>query len=230
MENNENGKKYYAVKIIIVGEHNVGKTNIISRFADDESNNKVTIGVDYYKYNLEYKNKIFQLTLWDTAGQEKFRAIIKDYYINCSFAIIVYDITDKKSFESVEHWVKDCKNNGNKNMHIVLLGNKIDLENERKVSTEEGQNLANSFNMDFFEISAKTGENIENIFEKICEFISDNIDAGNYDFDKRNCGITILENIEEEELKVNKSFNAINLENVKGNKNRNSVRKKKCCK
>ena len=115
-------------------------------------------------------------------------------------------------------------------MHIVLLGNKIDLANERKVSTEEGQNLANSFNMDFFFFFSKTGENIENIFEKICEFISDNIDAGNYDFDKRNCGITILENIEEEELKVNKSFNAINLENVKVNKNRNSVKKKKCCK
>ena len=117
MKNNENEKKYYAVKIIIVGEHNVGKTNIISRFADDESNNKVTIGVDYYNYNLEYKNKIFQLTLWDTAGQEKFRAIIKDYYINCSFAIIVYDITDKNSFESVGQWVKDCKTYGNKNIH-----------------------------------------------------------------------------------------------------------------
>ena len=229
MKNNENEKKYYAVKIIIVGEHNVGKTNIISRFADDESNNKVTIGIDYYNYNLEYKNKIFQLTLWDTAGQEKFRAIIKDYYINCSFAIIVYDITDKNSFESVGQWVKDCKTYGNKNIHIVLVGNKTDLANERKVSTEEGQNLANEFNMDFFEISAQTGENIENIFQKMCEFISDNIDAGNYDFDKRNCGITILEN-QEEELKVNKSFNAINLENVKGNKNRNSVKKKKCCK
>ena len=229
MKNNENEKKYYAVKIIIVGEHNVGKTNIISRFADDESNNKVTIGVDYYDYNLEYKNKIFQLTLWDTAGQEKFRAIIKDYYINCSFAIIVYDITDKKSFESVELWVKDCKTYGNKNIHIVLVGNKTDLENERKVSTEEGQNLANEFNMDFFEISAQTGENIENVFQKICEFISDNIDAGNYDFDKRNCGITILEN-QEEELKVNKSFNAINLKNVNGNKNRNNAKKKKCCK
>ena len=229
MKNNENEKKYYAVKIIIVGEHNVGKTNIISRFADDESNNKVTIGIDYYNYNLEYKNKIFQLTLWDTAGQEKFRAIIKDYYINCSFAIIVYDITDKNSFESVGQWVKDCKTYGNKNIHIVLVGNKTDLENERKVSTEEGQNLANEFNMDFFEISAQTGENIENIFEKICEFISDNIDAGNYDFDKRNCGITILEN-QEEELKVNKSFNAINLKNVNGNKNRNNAKKKKCCK
>ncbi len=229
MKNNENEKKYYAVKIIIVGEHNVGKTNIISRFADDESNNKVTIGIDYYNYNLEYKNKIFQLTLWDTAGQEKFRAIIKDYYINCSFAIIVYDITDKNSFESVGQWVKDCKTYGNKNMHIVLVGNKTDLENERKVSTEEGQNLANEFNMDFFEISAQTGENIENIFQKICEFISDNIDAGNYDFDKRNCGITILEN-QEEELKVNKSFNAINLKNVNGNKNRNNAKKKKCCK
>ena len=165
--------------------------------------------------------------MWDTAGQEKFRAIIKDYYINCSFAIIVYDITDKNSFESVEQWVKDCKTYGNKNIHIVLVGNKTDFANERKVSTEEGQNLANEFNMDFLETSAKTGENIENIFQKICKIVNNNIDEGKYDFNDPTCGISISEN--EEEITINKTLYKINLAN-ENNIKRNNEAGNKCCK
>ena len=222
-------KKIYSIKIITVGNISVGKTRINFSFVNGNINEEYrnTIGIDFLSSNIEYKDKIFKLVLLDTSGMEQFRSIARGYYKNCSFAIIVYDITDKSSFDSVKKWVKDCQNYGNENMHFVLVGNKIDLENERKVSTEEGQNLANEYNMDFLETSAKTGENIENIFQKICKIVNNNIDEGKYDFNDPTCGISISEN--EEEITINKTLYKINLAN-ENNINRNNEDGNKCCK
>ena len=158
---------------------------------------------------------------------QDFRDFCKDEY-PILYCILSQVLDDKwNTFESVEQWVKDCQNYGNENMHFVLVGNKIDLENERKVSTEEGQNLANEFNMDFLETSAKTGENIENIFQKICKIVNNNIDEGKYDFNDPTCGISISEN--EEEITINKTLYKINLAN-ENNINRNNEDGNKCCK
>ena len=188
-------KKCYSVKIIIVGDASVGKTNIIYRFVNGQfmTDYEITLGVDFLSYNLEFDDKIFKLLLMDTAGSEKFRSITRGYYKNTSFALIVYDITDKNSFNSVRQWIEDCQNYSNANIHIVLVGNKVDLTKGRKVDIEEGKELAEEFGMDFFETSAKTGENIEKVFLKICELLSNNIDEGKYDFNNPSTGINISE-------------------------------------
>ena len=161
-------KKCYKVKVIIVGNAGVGKTNILYRLVNKEfmSQYQATIAVDFLVYTVEFAERIFKLVLMDTAGCEAFRSIRRGYYTNCSFAIIVYDITDQDSFNGVKDWINDCKNYANENIHMVLVGNKIDLGETRKISTEEGTELANEYNMDFFECSAKTGENIESIFSR----------------------------------------------------------------
>ena len=161
----------------------------------------------------------------DTAGSEQFRSIRRGYYANCSFALIVYDITNQDSFNDVKDWINDCKNYANSNIHMVLVGNKIDLAESRKISTEEGTELANKYNMDFFECSAMTGENIESIFLGLCEYLSYNMDKGKYDLNNPSSGIseeTILEN----ELKINKTFVLNREDNDNEGKNKS---KKKCC-
>ena len=224
MKNKEKEKKYYSVKIIIVGNQSVGKTNIALRFVHGKfaDKYKTTLGVDFLTYNLEYKDKIFKLSLMDTAGSEKFRSITRGYFVNCSYALVVYDITDQDSFNSIRKWIEDCQQFGNANIHMTLIGNKSDLINERKINTEDGKNLATEYNMDFFETSAKTGDNIENVFKELCRFLSDNIDEGKYDFDQPSSGIKIVE--EKEDININKSFNEnINLAN-------NNAHRRKCCK
>ena len=209
-------KKCYKVKIIVVGDASVGKTNIVYRFVNRQFMNEycITIGADFFSYNLEFDDKIFKLVIMDTAGSERFRSVTRGYYKNCSFALIVYDITDKKSFNSIKQWIEECHNYANKNIHMVLVGNKIDLNEERKISKEEGKELADEFKMDFFETSAKTGENIEDIFLLICEFLSSNIDEGKYDLNDPSSGVSIEEL--EEGFKLNKSVNQSKNEEKKG--------------
>ena len=200
-------KNVYGVKIILVGDTQVGKTQILYRFIHKEFQDvsASTIGSDIELFNVELKNKILKLTIMDTAGEERFRSITRGYFTNVPCAIIVYDITNKGTFNSVKQWINDCQSYGSKNIHLILVGNKIDLSDSRKVSKEEGIELANEYCMDFLESSAKTGENIEKIFKKICEFISKNIDEGKYDFNNPSHGVKRLEI--EENLKINKSLN-----------------------
>ncbi len=213
-ENKE--KKCYKVKIIIVGDANVGKTNIVYRFVHGQfmSEYSITVGADFFSYNLEFDDKIFKLILMDTAGSERFRSVTRGYYKNCSFALVVYDVTDKNSFNSIRQWIGECQNYANKNIHMVLVGNKIDLNEQRKISKEEGKELADEFKMDFFEASAKTGENIEDIFLLICEFLSNNIDEDKYDFNDPSSGVSIAEM--EEGFQLNKSVIQAKNEGKKG--------------
>ena len=223
-------KKGYGIKIILVGETGVGKTQILYRYARGEFHEKFasTIGSDFETCIVELDNKIFKLTILDTAGQEKFRSITRGYFTNVPCAVIVYDITDEDSFQAVKKWIYDCQSYGPKSIHLVLVANKIDLKDERKVSEEKGKQLADDFKMDYIETSAKTGENIENIFKGICEFINKNIDEGKYDFDDLSHGVKLL--INQDNLKADK-FIKLEGNNNEGNKN-NSVNNKNkgCCK
>ena len=224
-------KKCYSIKIILLGESGVGKTNIIYRLINHQFINDLgnTIGVDFFIYNDEYNDKILKLVLMDTAGGEKFKSITRGYYKNCSFALIVYDITDKKSFNSIKEWIEECQNYANDNIHMVLLGNKIDLNEERKISKEEGEELAKEYVMDFYETSAKTGENIEDIFLGLCELISNNIDEGKYDFNNPSSGVKKI-SFEEEDLKVNKTFSLSEKNNYSVKYGTKIKKKNKCCK
>ena len=175
-------KKCYTLKYIILGDVNVGKTNILFRFRNKEFENDVrsTIGVDFKTIKIKVGEISFRLNLWDTAGSEKYRSLNQGYYKDADCAIIVYDITSKKTFQSVKGWIEDCKSYvGNKTPLFVLVGNKIDLKNEREVKKEEGQALAKEYDILFFESSALTGYNIENIFTNSCYKIYENITNGN---------------------------------------------------
>ena len=188
----------YSIRIIIVGDAKVGKTNIINTaISQDEFNENYlpSIGMDVSKLYIKFNEKTFKLILWDTSGKEMYHSITQNYYKNSAFAIVVYDITDKKSFESLKRWIDECKFYNKKNIILMLVGNKKDLEQSRKITEKEGREFAekNLINY-FFESSAKTGENINEIFYQICEIINKKIDDKNVDFSDDSNGIKELKN------------------------------------
>ena len=183
----------YLLKYIIIGNSSVGKSCITMRYIHDSFNEefKTTIGVEFGSKNVTIKGKIYKIQIWDTAGEETFRSITRAYYKNSVCACIVYDITNRNSFLDVKSWLDYCKKQSPKTVILVLIGNKIDLEEQREVSFEEGNNFAKENNMLFFETSAKNGDNIENIFYNSAEIIDKNIAENYYDLNADNCGIKI---------------------------------------
>ena len=182
-------KPDYTIKYIIVGNAYVGKSNIIYRFVENKfsENYKATINLDFSYKNMKINDKIFRIQLWDTAGQEEFQSISRGYYKSGACALVVYDITDRETFNNVSSWVEECKNNGPSTITLVLVGNKIDLEDKRQVTYEEGEDFANRNNMQFFETSALNGTNIDKLFNDTVESINRKIED-NYYKDK-DCGI-----------------------------------------
>ena len=182
---------HFLLKYIIIGDSAVGKSNILTRYVYEKFNEEFqsTLGVEFAAKNAIINNKIFRIQIWDTAGQESFRSITRAYYKNSVCAFIVYDITSRTSFESVKSWLDDIQKQCPQTTFLVLVGNKIDLENERQILYEEGASFAEKNNMLFVETSAKTGQNIENLFLKSVEVINDRIEDGYYDLSNGNCGI-----------------------------------------
>ena len=186
----------YLLKFIVIGDSSVGKSNIISKYKENKFDEKgqPSIGVQFIAKNVVIENTTFRLQVWDTAGQESFRSMTRIYYKNSSCAFIVYDITEKESFNHVESWISECKKIAPETVLLVLIGNKSDLNESREVSYEEGLKFAEKNKMLFFETSAKNGVNIENIFKKSVENISNNIKEGKYDLTDDACGIKICKN------------------------------------
>ena len=157
----------YLYKLIIVGDSFVGKTNIMSQYIRKEFslNTKSTVGVEFGAKIIKIENKMIKAQIWDTAGEERYRSVTNAYYKGAKGAFVVYDITNKLSFESVEKWIQDLKINSDHNITLLLIGNKKDLEDKREVSKEEGEEKAKTFGLGFIETSACTGENIDKAFE-----------------------------------------------------------------
>ena len=167
MKNEKNKSEYlYTIKFIIVGEQGVGKTNILHSFYNGKFSNSYysTIGVNYLSEDVKIDNRIFHLQMWDTSGHVRFRSVTRGYYCKAACALIVYDITDYKSFESIKNWIEEIKLYSNPNIHLILVGNKKNLKKKRVISTEKGKKLAEKYELTFFESSALTGENINTIF------------------------------------------------------------------
>ena len=172
-------------KILLLGDSTVGKTCFLLRYIDDSflDLHMATIGLDYrLKTMILEDQKIVKVQLWDTAGQDKFRAITRNYYKGASGIILIFDVTNIKSYENIKKWINEIKEEISEQVSIVLIGNKIDNVNERKISKEEGVKLANEIGVKFFETSAKTGEGInESVFFLVKKIFDNDPEVKNKD-------------------------------------------------
>ena len=163
-------QKEFLYKILLLGDTSVGKTCFLMRYTDNtfQEIHMSTIGLEKKKKNVQLDDgKMYKIQIWDTAGQDRFRSITKNYYKGAHGIVLIYDITDKKTFENVRNWVKQIKEEVSDKVCIILVANKIDAEDKRVVSTEEGEKMAAEYDMMFFECSAKTGNNIDNAFNQL---------------------------------------------------------------
>lgn len=158
-------------KIVLVGDSGVGKTNLLLRYLKNEFNTqtKATVGVEFGNTKVQIDNALIKAQIWDTAGQERYRAITSAYYKGAHGALIVYDITRKDSFDSVEKWLSDLKSNGEEKMVIMAIGNKCDMVNERVISTEDGEAKAQRNNIAFLETSALNATNVAKAFDELIQ-------------------------------------------------------------
>ena len=181
----------YLFKYIIIGDAAVGKSNLLLRYTHGQfkPEYQLTIGVEFGAKNITISNKTYRIQIWDTAGQENFRSITRAYYKNSACALVVYDISNRESFDNISSWIEDCKSQSPQTIFMVLVGNKNDLEDKRAVTFEEGQELAEKNKMMFFETSAKTGKNVDEIFFRSAENIAKKIDENYYDLESESCGI-----------------------------------------
>jgi small GTP-binding protein len=208
------GKDNITCKVVLVGESGVGKTCIIQRYVNNDYNeNTESTSTSTYTYkSIDYKNlnKSISFDIWDTAGQELYRALAKNFYLNASIGILVYDIRRKKSFEAIkDYWYEQLKEFGEENMVFGVAGNKCDLFQEEEVSEEEGKKFAKSIGAIFHLTSCKESIGIDDLFEE--------------------CGKKYLEvnNLISENKKGNND--KIVLDKNKVNDDSNAVKKKKCC-
>ena len=197
----------YLFKTLILGDSFVGKTNMLKRFLHDEFdiNTKETVGVEFGSKNFIMEgNDIVKAQIWDTAGQERYRSVTKAYYKGAKGALLVYDISRKSTFENIDNWLLDLKTNGDKNILIILIGNKADLLEKREVSIEEAQTKAEQYNIAFLETSAKTGDNIVKAFtELVTQVYNTNISTqqNNFEIEENNSDGVNLVNKSEEKTK-----------------------------
>ena len=230
-------------KIVIIGDINVGKTSILSRFryGSFESDYMPTLGIDFFSKNLFFEDKTIRLILWDTAGQERFRSLIPSYLKNADCIIIVFDITNKESFLSLNKWLTDAKNNASENTIYVICGNKIDLKERRTVNENEiNEYIEKNTGVIYMECSAKNGQGIKDLFNVIAKNLGENNFAKS-DFNVRSGNSDINDNkIEQSDSnyiikqKFGEKENGKNDNNIKGNvelNNKKNNKKKKfiCC-
>ena len=161
----------FLMKLILVGDSGVGKTNILSKYLKNnfDPDSKATVGVEFGTKNIEIDNKKIKVQIWDTAGQERYKSITSTYYKGAKGAFIVYDITRKSTFDNIDKWIGDLKNNGDENMIVYLVGNKSDLNDMREVRKDEAMTKSEKYNIAFSETSALYGDNIHKIFQDIME-------------------------------------------------------------
>jgi len=209
---------HYLLKYIIIGNSSVGKSNLLLKFAHNKflDEYQATIGVEFGAKNVEIDNKIFRVQIWDTAGQENFRSITRAYYKNSVCALIVYDINNEDTFDSVQSWIQECKLQTPKTVTMILVGNKCDLE--CKVDRNRAKEIAEENGMLYFETSAKTGKGVDELFKKSAAKIKDNIENNYYDLSNETCGVKIGNLLYDDQIKKNKKLQKGDVE-----------KKKNCC-
>ncbi|CAG7888687.1 unnamed protein product [Brassica rapa] len=160
----------YLIKLLLIGDSGVGKSCLLLRFSDGSFTTSfiTTIGIDFKIRTIELDGKRIKLQIWDTAGQERFRTITTAYYRGAMGILLVYDVTDESSFNNIRNWIRNIEQHASDNVNKILVGNKADMdERKRAVPTAKGQALADEYGIKFFETSAKTNLNVEEVFFSI---------------------------------------------------------------
>jgi len=156
----------FLFKLLLIGDSGVGKTCVLFRFAEDAFNSTFisTIGIDFKIRTIEMDGKKIKLQIWDTAGQERFRTITTAYYRGAMGIMLVYDITNEKSFDNIKNWIRNIEEHATSDVEKMVLGNKCDMNDRRQVSKERGEQLAIEYGIKFMETSAKASINVEEAF------------------------------------------------------------------
>jgi len=181
------GQQYsYLFKFIIIGDEAVGKTCLLLQFTDKRyrTTHQVTVGVEFGSKTVEVSGKMIKLQCWDTAGQDRFRSIVRSYYRGAAGALLVYDITRRESFEHVSQWLTEARNNADEDLVITLIGNKCDKSSDRQVPFEEGHAFAQRHGLYFLETSAVTGHMVDQAFHVTARLV-----------DKKNENNAVYENM-----------------------------------
>ena len=202
------------LKILLIGDSYVGKTSLLLQYIEREcpENHMATIGVEFRDKIIQIDNKKVKLQVWDTSGQERYRSITKNFYRNADGVMFVCDVTKEKTFDNIKNWLIDSEQNANNsNFKKILVGNKIDLKEERAIDTQQLQNFANKKEMNFYETSAKDGTNVDHIFTELAKLILE---------DKSD------QQIKEEFSHKNRSLSVYSKESEESN---NPKKKKGCC-
>ena len=168
------GDSNYVFKVLLLGDSTVGKTCFLMRFTENtfQEIHMSTIGLDYrFKKMPVDEGKEATVQIWDTAGQDRFRAITKNYYKGAHGIILIYDVTNQKTFENVRNWVTQIRENASEKAIIYIVGNKIDDKQNKVVTKEDGEKMAKEFDLKFFEASAKEDINIAPTFEALVKDI-----------------------------------------------------------
>lgn len=161
-------------KLIVIGDSGVGKScltnNAVKNIFNDSYN--ATVGFEFSTFNVKVNDKVVKLQIWDTCGQELYRSLITNFYRNSSLAIMVYAINSKESFENIDMWLRELRTHSNPDAKVFLIGNKIDLENDRKITKDQGIQFCKENKINgFMEASAKTGINVKKVFLKAAEIL-----------------------------------------------------------
>lgn len=167
----------YLFKLLLIGDSGVGKSSLLLRFADDTYTESYisTIGVDFKIRTVDIEGKTVKLQIWDTAGQERFRTITSSYYRGAHGIIVVYDVTDDDSFNNVKQWLNEIDRYASENVNKLLVGNKSDLIQKKKVDFETATAFANEMSIPFLETSAKTATNVEQAFVTMAQEIKQRV-------------------------------------------------------
>jgi len=204
----------FLFKVVVVGDSGVGKTGITNRYlkGNFQEDTKTTVGVEFGAKKVYIKDKCVKIQIWDTAGQERYRSVTTAYYKGAKGALIVYDITNTQTFENVERWIKEVKDATDKEIKIILIGNKSDLEENRLVSVEEGRLMSEENNLSFFETSGKNNINVDKAFDDISvEVVSNMIEKSKFE--------------DKDDFLLSSNFKNMNL----NENNDKLVKKKECC-
>jgi len=156
----------YLIKLLLIGDSGVGKSCLLLRFSDDSFTPSfiTTIGIDFKIRTIELDGKRIKLQIWDTAGQERFRTITTAYYRGAMGILLVYDVTDEKSFGNIRNWIRNIEQHATESVNKMLIGNKCDMVDKAVISTEKGQALADEYGIKFMETSAKNSINVDKAF------------------------------------------------------------------